>query len=103
MKKISLITWCLGLVMVASAFAVSTASGDDVRGTYWNAEKTAQIRIYRAKNEKYYGKIEMLVEPNGPDGIPKKDPENPNEDLRSRDRLGMIIMKSFEWNEDDKE
>jgi uncharacterized protein (DUF2147 family) len=103
MKKITLITWCLGLMMVASAFAVSTASGDDVRGTYWNAEKTAKIRIYRAKNDKYYGKIEMLVEPNNAEGTPKKDPQNPDKNLQSRDRLGMIVMKSFEWNADDNE
>ena len=103
MKKLSLITWCLSLVMVASAFAVSAVSGDDVRGTYWNAEKTAKIRIYSAKNGKYYGKIEHLVEPNDENGKPKKDPENPNSDLRDRERLGMIIMKSFEWNEEEKE
>lgn len=101
MKKITWITWCLGLVLIASGFAIDALVADDVRGTYWNAEKTAHIRIYRAKNDKYYGKVEHLVEPNNADGTPKKDIENPDSKLRSRNREGMVIMNSFEWNKDE--
>ncbi len=88
----------VGLFLASSALYKSSVSQDNVRGTFWNGEKTAQIRIYKAKNGFYYGKIEKLVEPNGPDGTPKKDPENPNEKLRNRDRIGMVIMKKFAWN-----
>ena len=87
---------------MSSAFISSPIVGDDIRGTYWNGEKTAKIRIYRAKNGKYYGKIDHLVEPNEANGKPKLDPENPNAELRSRARLGMVIMKSFEFDQSEK-
>ena len=101
MKKVGLVTWMVILAAVVSAFSVLTIEADDVRGTYWNSEKTAHIRIYRAKDGLYYGKIDKLVEPNNADGTPKKDAENPDESLKSRDRLGMLIMKGFRWNADE--
>lgn len=102
MKKISLIFALVGLMLASEAFMPQAIVPDDVRGTYWNGEKTAHIRIYRAKNGKYYGKIEHLTEPNDENGNPKTDPENPNPKLRSRARLGMVIMKGFEWNASEK-
>ena len=90
------------LIFISSSFLgamAQTPQTDEVRGTYWNAEKTSHIRIYRAKNGKYYGKIEYLKEPNDENGNPKTDPENPKKELRSRSRLGMVIMNGFSWNE----
>jgi uncharacterized protein (DUF2147 family) len=92
----------LVMFMVSDALRVVAIEADDVRGTFWNDEKTAKIRIYRAKNGKYYGKIEWLKEPNDEQGNPKTDPNNPDPDLRSRPRLGMVIMKSFDWDSDEK-
>ena len=90
------------LILISSSWIgtmAQTAQSDEVRGTYWNAEKTSHIRIYRAKNGKYYGKIEYLKEPNDENGNPKTDPENQDKELRSRSRLGMVIMNSFSWSE----
>ncbi len=90
------------LILISSSWIgtmAQTAQSDEVRGTYWNAKKTSHIRIYRAKNGKYYGKIEYLKEPNDENGNPKTDPENPDKELRSRSRLGMVIMNSFSWSE----
>jgi hypothetical protein len=101
MKKFVLIACSLALVTVATAFLVNVVA-DDVKGTYWNEEKTAQIRIYRATNDMYYGKIEQLTEPNEANGDPKKDPKNPKANLRNRDRIGMVIMNNFKWNESEK-
>ena len=103
MKRFLMISLALISVMLSDAYKPSALEADDVRGTYWNGEKTAHIRIYRAVNGMYYGKIEHLVEPNDENGNPKKDPNNPDKDMRDRDRLGMVIMKSFKWDEDDKE
>ena len=99
MRKFTFLLALLGLMFATDAVAQTDVNKDDVRSTYWNADKTAHIRIYRAQNGKYYGKIEHLTEPNDEKGQPKTDPENPNPELRSRARLGMVIMKSFEWNE----
>lgn len=102
MKRYLIVLLSLGLFFASDGNGLATLNGDDVRGTYWNGEKTAKIRIYRANNGKYYGKIEHLVEPNDESGNPKKDPLNPDPKLRDRDRLGMVIMKAFEWNEKDQ-
>lgn len=102
MKRLLFIGLGICFFFMSDALLVNDVQPDDVRGTYWNAEKSAKIRIYRATNGKYYGKIEHLVEPNDENGNPKKDPNNPKKDKRDRDRLGMVIMNSFEWDEDDK-
>jgi uncharacterized protein (DUF2147 family) len=98
MKRITVGITAMSLMFAAIAWYGASIEADDVRGLYWNAEKTAQIRIYRAKNDKYYGKIEMLTEPNNANGTPKKDSQNPKANLRDRDRLGMVIMNGFTWN-----
>ena len=92
----------MSFFMMSDGFRKTEITKDSVIGTYWNGEKTAHIRIYKATNGKYYGKIEHLVEPNDENGNPKKDPNNPKEELRNRDRLGMVIMKSFKWDADDE-
>lgn len=105
MKLFTKVLVLSGILLASTAFT-STAPQDidknDVKGVWWNAEKTAKIRIYKAKNQKYYGKIHWLREPNNAQGKPKKDPENPNPKLRDRDRLGMLIMKSFTWDPEEK-
>lgn len=88
---------------MVSAFTIYSTEADDVRGTYWTAEKTAKVRIYRAKNNKYYGKLEYIAEPNNEDGSPKLDTKNPDPRLRSRATLGLVFMKDFEWSENDKQ
>lgn len=97
-KRLSLVLLVLGFFSISDALMVNSFTADDVKGTYWNGEKTAKIRIYRATNGKYYGKIEHLVEPNDENGKPKTDNLNPDPKLRSQERLGLVIMKSFEWN-----
>lgn len=103
MKRFTTITLVLGIFLIANAWNTASLVADDVLGTYWNAEKTAHIRIYEAKNGFYYGKIEHLVEQNNTNGKPKTDPENPDEKLRNRARLGMVIAKAFKWDEKEQE
>lgn len=75
---------------------------NDIVGTYWTAEKDAKVRVFLAKNGKYSAKTVWMKEPNNSDGTPKKDTENPNEKLRDRTRMGMVFLKSFEFNPDNK-
>jgi uncharacterized protein (DUF2147 family) len=79
-----------------------TPIASDILGTYWNEEKDAKIRIYLAQNGKYAGKIEWMKEPNDASGKPKLDNLNPNSKLRSNPRLGLAIMKNFEFNAGNK-
>jgi hypothetical protein len=103
MKRFTTITMVLSIFLMANAWKTTSLVADDVLGTYWNAEKTARIGKYEAKNGFYYGKIECLVEPNDADGSPKVDPENPDVKLKDRARLGMVIAKEFKWDEKEQE
>lgn len=71
------------------------AQSDPIVGTWFNEEQTAKVRIYQAKNDKFYGKIVWLKEPTK-NGSPKVDENNPDEDKRNEPLDGLIILKGFE-------
>lgn len=77
-----------------------TAVGSDIIGIWFNEEKTVKVNIYFSpQSQKYNGKVEWLKEPNDEKGNPKKDPLNPNPNLRDRSRMGMVILTGFVFNE----
>lgn len=80
----------------------SSITASDIVGVYWTADKKAKVKIFLATNGKYSGKTVWMEEPNNADGSPKTDVNNPNEDLRSRKRLGLVALKYFEYNVEDK-
>jgi len=75
----------------------------DIIGTYLTQDKDAKVRIFLAKNGKYSGKIVWMLHPNGPDGKPKLDNENPDKSKRNRKRLGLVILKNFSYDKDDND
>lgn len=87
--------------LFATAFEAAAQSGeaDLVTGTWLVQDKNAKVKIY-GKNGKYYGKIIWLEEPNDENGKPKVDKENPEESLRSRPLLGLVMLRGFEYDED---
>ncbi|MBC6990083.1 MULTISPECIES: DUF2147 domain-containing protein [Hymenobacter] len=98
MKKTLLLclTMLLGFVGVASAQTLSPL------GVWTNGEKKANFEIYQCGN-KLCGKIVALTVPNDPKtGKPKTDSENPDPKLRSRPRLGLVFMKDFVYDSDNK-
>ena len=78
---------------VSSVFAFAQTNADVV-GEWDNAEKDAVITLYE-DGSTISGKITWMKFPNDDNGIPKTDPLNPDEKLRSRARLGMVMMKNF--------
>ena len=67
---------------------------DDIIGIWMPSEGTSYIQIYKSKkNDKYYGRIVWLKEPNDESGQPKKDPEG---ELI----LKMVNLKDFVFEED---
>lgn len=76
---------------------------DDVLGQWYSENNESLIEIYKTGN-KYYGKIIWLKEPLR-DGKPKLDDKNPDEKLRSRPIIGLVILKDFvfdgekEWSD----
>lgn len=76
---------------------------DKVLGYWLTQEGNSQVKIFKAKNGKYYGDIKWLDEPNEEDGTPKVDDENSNPKLQNRPILGLQLLKLFNYDEKDKE
>ena len=72
------------------------AQKDRLEGRWYNAEKTAKIQIYLAKDNKFWGKIVWLKEMNGKDGKPRVDEHNTKESLRTRPLMNLPLLKEFE-------
>jgi len=82
-------------------FAVNAiyAQADKVVGTWLTEDGDSKVRIFKATNGKYYGKIVWLEEPNELDGTPKIDDENPDESLNTRPIMDLMILKDFVYDE----
>jgi len=96
MKK-TLLFFILSFLFVSFTYAQSYK----IEGKWYNEEKDAIITIYKAGTY-YAGKITWMKFPNDRNGNPKTDPENPDVNKQSRDRLGMIIMYGFSYKGNDK-
>lgn len=102
MKKLSLLI----MIMAMGIFAGNTVTAQDfksgdVLGIWLNEDKDAQIKIYQ-ENDKYFGKIVWIKDPIDEEtGKPKTDKENPDESLRNVPTLGLLILKNFEFDEDE--
>ena len=70
----------------------------DIVGEWYNAEKDAVITLFE-ENETVSGKITWMESPNDDNGNPKTDPLNPDENLKSRARMGMVMMSGFAYDE----
>lgn len=93
MKKIVYsLVFALGLSFIS--LAATAQKADDIVGIWKPSEGTSYIRIYKATNNKYYGQVVWLKEPNDAQGNPKRDP---NGDLI----LKMVNLKDFEFDEDE--
>ena len=99
MKKFVFL-WILALALTVFMFAADKNKEQDaIIGNWVTSNKLAKVQIYKTDN-KYYGKIYWLKEPNDKDGKPKTDKENPDNKLQSRPILGMIMLKDFVYDED---
>jgi len=73
---------------------------DDVVGQWYSEKNESLIEIYKTGN-KFYGKIIWLKEPLR-DGKPKVDDKNPDEKLRNRPLIGLVILKDFVFDGKDE-
>ncbi len=94
MKKIT--TTLLFSFVGLLAFSQTNA---DIVGEWYNAEKDAVITLFE-ENETVSGKITWMESPNDDNGNPKTDPLNPDEKLKSRARMGMVMMTGFTFIKD---
>jgi uncharacterized protein (DUF2147 family) len=68
-----------------------------ITGKWINEDNDAQIEIFQ-KEAKFFGKIVWLKEPNQPNGKPKTDLKNQNENLRKRPIIGLIILSDLTFS-----
>jgi uncharacterized protein (DUF2147 family) len=81
-------------IVVSSFFAgnlFAQANPDAIVGIWFNEEKDAKIKVYK-ENGKFYGKI---VWHKTGDDISPYDENNPDPDLQTRKKLGLVILNDF--------
>ena len=89
MKNIILIY----LFFAISVFALAQTNADLV-GEWYNAKDDIEITIFEDR-QTVSGEITWMKSPNDKNGNPKTDLLNPDESLRTTERVGMIIMSNF--------
>lgn len=92
MKKII----CIVLILTTGT-AFAQQPGNRIKGTWKNDDGTARITISEAPNG-YQGVISWLASPNGTDGKPKLDKNNPDKKLRSRPVLGIQFISGLQYH-----
>ncbi len=86
------------LVFSFSNLNAQNFKSDDILGKWITENGESVVQIFKKEN-KYYGKLIWLKEPNDENGEPKTDNKNPNEKLRQRKTKGMIFMYGFEFDD----
>ena len=92
MKSITLL---FGFLFSLTTFAQS----DAILGEWYTADKDAVVTIF-TDGKTISGKTTWMKESNDSKGNPKLDKENPDENLRSRKRMGLKIMQDFVYKGD---
>ena len=75
------------LLLIGSQHMAAQSAADKIVGQYLSPKKDGKIEVYKV-GENYFGKV---ISGNNP----RKDVNNPNAALRSRDLLGMVFLKDF--------
>ena len=88
MKKSIFLTTCL---LFTASLVFSQA--DKIVGIWKPAKGTSQVRIFKATNGKYYGKVEWLETDKD-----KLDVENPDPSKRNVKIWGLMILTDFTYN-----
>lgn len=92
----------LTLLLVAASFFVK-AQNSKILGVWYNEEKTSRIEVFE-KDGKIFGKIVWLKDDSNPDGSkPRTDYNNPEAKLKSRQLIGVVMLKNLRWDADDNE
>jgi uncharacterized protein (DUF2147 family) len=64
---------------------------DKIVGLYWSPKKDAKIEMYK-KGDHYFGKTVWAA-------TAKKDIENPDQQLRQRDLVGLNLLTNFSYDD----
>lgn len=93
MKK-TILSIILMIMPIAAAFS------QDVIGRWKLEDGTAIVEVYKS-GDSFNGKIVWLEKPNGPDGKPSVDTNNPDKNLRSRQLMGLNMLSGLKKDGDE--
>ena len=92
----------LSLVFAICSSSIFAQNSNDILGIWLNEEEDAKIEVF-IEDGKFFGKIAWLLNAKHENGDWMLDEKNPDESLRSRKKLGMVVMHNLVWDEGDKE
>lgn len=95
MKRIITIAFLFCFLLPLTA---QTNMADKIVGKWYTEDNKSLVEIYK-KGDKYFGKMIWLKNPLEDDGSIKLDNENPDESLRSKPLVGLVIMSDMEFDE----
>src|ERR1700744_1360005 len=84
------ITAALSLFLLILLATPASAQKDQVCKVWYNQEKTSRLEVYQ-KGNTFEAKIIWLKEPDE-NGKPRVDKENPDDKLKTRPVLGLVIL-----------
>jgi len=87
----------LSLLLCAALMVNAQRKASDIIGKYLSESGKAKIEVIDIGG-KYYGKIFWLREPNNQDGTPKVDKNNPDQSKRKNHLIGLLLLKSMEFD-----
>ena len=92
-------TYFLLLMLVAAGVSFARPQNkeeDGILGEWVTAGGESRVEIYRRDSLTYCGKIVWLRDPLK-NGIPVADDKNPEDSLKSRPVLGLLILRGFTY------
>ena len=99
--KLSFIILTTILLQMSPVALLAQVSADDIVGIWLTGGKEpAKIQVYKS-SAKYYGQIVWLKNPET-NGHPRLDKNNPDENLRSRQVIGLNILNGFRFDGEDE-
>jgi len=107
MRRVVMAAGLLAALFAASTFAQTETppgeSGDAVLGE-WTTEKEESIFTFYREGDKYFGRIEWMLEPVFPpgdpeEGKPKRDRENPDKTQRNVPLQDLVFLKNFHYKD----
>lgn len=75
----------------------AAAFAQDVIGKWKLEDGTAIVEVYQ-QGDAFNGKIVWLEKPDGPDGKPAVDRNNPDKNLQSRQLMGLNMLSGLKKN-----
>jgi len=88
------IKFALCLFMLVAISSAVSAQKDQICKVWYNQEKDSRLEIYQ-NGKTFEARIIWLKEPNEKNGKPKVDKENPDDKLKNRPVLGMVVLKDI--------